>query len=233
MATERTLQVDGESVTRLSVLKGWSAEELADKAGVSVGSISNARNSARMQVKSIKMIADALRVHVQDILKDRTMFEPLPSERQWKIMITITPPADEMFAGHKLLTESNHGAEGLTLLIKELARRLSGELSNIEMVLGSIHLVFDLLDSQMIWLVMDLTKDLLDDLYITHVRVRVYRFLNGGKAGQIIDMRNDKQEWKKHFVDLLDLYVAENDFLEEYSKNRQKRLNPHSDEPEF
>lgn len=219
MATERTLQVDGESVTRLRILKGWSAEELADKAGVSVGSISNAHKSERMQVKSIKLIADALGVYVQNILKQRTMFEPLPPERQWKIMITITPPADEMYAGHKLLTESNSGAEGLTLLIKELARRLSGELSNIEMAIGSIHLVFETLDRQMIWLVMDLTKGLLDDLFITHVRVRMRRILGPGNAPQF-DMRYDKQQWQEHFVELLDLYEAESDALEEYLKNR-------------
>lgn len=64
------MRIDKDKVSILMAEKGWNQQRLSDEAGKSRSNISMLINGRSTRAATIKPIADALGVKIQDILED-------------------------------------------------------------------------------------------------------------------------------------------------------------------
>jgi transcriptional regulator with XRE-family HTH domain len=62
------LLVDPQKVRQLRMTLGWTQPDLATRAGISKGTISNLERGRRPSLRTVRWVAEALRVRVQDLL---------------------------------------------------------------------------------------------------------------------------------------------------------------------
>ena len=65
--SKKAVTTDGSEIKRLRELKGWSAEDLADRSRLNLKTIRTAERSKGVQLSSLNLLADALGVKNEDI----------------------------------------------------------------------------------------------------------------------------------------------------------------------
>jgi transcriptional regulator with XRE-family HTH domain len=112
----RTVKIDGEKLKRLRAAKGWSVEDLADKAECTIRTIGTAEKGGPSYLHTVNAIAAALGIQCSELMADNPAPEPERQEPRFEVEFKVSIPY-EKFESKQLAT-----------LIDLLQRLLGGDM---------------------------------------------------------------------------------------------------------
>jgi transcriptional regulator with XRE-family HTH domain len=95
----RTVLPDGEEVRRLRHARGWSQQNLADKAGLQPKTISNVERGKALYADTARRVAHALGVETEDLLLAPGRNESIPEDSPRGGAVGLLPPLPSLVVG--------------------------------------------------------------------------------------------------------------------------------------
>lgn len=88
--SNRTRPINASVVSALMLRQGFSVEELAGRAGLSVGTVNNALRGSKVFANTLQQLASALGVAVETLLEQRTTVAPTETVNEYLLAEVLT-----------------------------------------------------------------------------------------------------------------------------------------------
>jgi transcriptional regulator with XRE-family HTH domain len=181
---QKYFQADLKKLENLRIARGWSREDLADKAIVSTRTLDSIMAGKQAVLSTFAKIAKALETPVNTIIHDFELPQK-PEERRWTVTISISAPYDA-YDETKELPE----------FLKKLLSRVGGdEIWGVKATAGSTKICCYLTDDQHAKLMSEYQAGTLGDLDIIDIQAKKsYNYIVIPALGLWNDLRMETSE---------------------------------------
>lgn len=169
--------------------KGWSQDDLADKAGVNAKTVTRMLKGLPCNISTISFVAGALKVEPSAIIDDGT---PSPSnggsnEPRFEVQLVLSIPF-----------EAVKTADGLSDLLRHISKLIDakGAISVVDVQSGSLHLTIQISEEDLRSLIEAGTKGTFEELCSLHI-LGDYDAIPEGLAKTFLFPKNSKRETRR------------------------------------